>query len=54
MFDNKKKLLAYLYTFLTEDRQKKIKKNLLDRTRYITVVLEDMYKSHNVLNMKIV
>jgi tRNA (guanosine-2'-O-)-methyltransferase len=48
MLDKKKKLLAYLYSFLTEDRQKKIKKNLLDRTRYITVILEDMYQSHNV------
>ncbi len=48
MLDDKKNLLAYLYTFLTEDRQKKIKKNLLDRTRYITVLLEDMHQSHNV------
>ncbi len=47
MFDRKKELLAYLYGFLTKERQEKIKKNLFYRTRYITVILEDMYQSHN-------
>ncbi len=47
MLDRKKELLAYLYEFLTKDRQEKIRKNLFNRTRYITVILEDMYQSHN-------
>ena len=41
-------LLDYLYGFLSPNRQEKIKKNLINRTRYVTVILEDMHQSHNI------
>ncbi len=43
----KKKLLAYLQTFITDHRTEIIDKVLKNRTRYITVVLEDIYQTHN-------
>jgi tRNA (guanosine-2'-O-)-methyltransferase len=40
-------LIDYLSSFLTERRNSLIAKNLLHRTRYITIVLEDIYQPHN-------
>ncbi len=41
------KLLAYLQTFLTERRRNLFDKVLSERTRHITVVVEDVYQLHN-------
>jgi tRNA (guanosine-2'-O-)-methyltransferase len=41
-------LLAYLQTFLTDERQARFVDVLSQRTRRITVVLEDIYGSHNI------
>ena len=43
----KEKLMAYLQEFVTERRLQQIDHVLQNRTRYITVVLEDIYQSHN-------
>ena len=43
----KRKLLSYLEQFVTERRLHQIDQVLANRTRYITVVLEDIYQSHN-------
>lgn len=39
--------LAYLETFLTENRVQRFKKVLENRTNHITVVAEDVYQLHN-------
>ncbi len=44
---NDKQLLQYLEQFVTSERLKKINETLEYRTRHITVVLEDIYQSHN-------
>ncbi|MFB6340704.1 TrmH family RNA methyltransferase [Saccharicrinis sp. FJH62] len=41
------KLIQYLTQFLTEDRNAAIDRVLTERTRYITVVLEDIFQSQN-------
>ena len=43
----KEKLVKYLQQFVTERRRKLIDNVLQQRTRYITVVLEDIYQSQN-------
>lgn len=43
----KEKLVKYLQQFVTESRLQVIDRVLQQRTRYITVVLEDIYQSHN-------
>lgn len=43
----KEKLLRYLETFITERRSNLIDQVLNNRTRYLTVVLEDIYQTHN-------
>lgn len=43
-----RQLLAYLQTFLTPSRRSRFADVLNQRTRRITVVLEDMYGSHNI------
>ncbi|SMO72824.1 tRNA (guanosine-2'-O-)-methyltransferase [Saccharicrinis carchari] len=43
----KTQLLDYLSGHLTENRNALFDKVLKDRTRYLTVVLEDIYQSHN-------
>ena len=43
----KLQLLEYLRQFITEDRWETINKVLDRRTRYLTVVLEDIYQPHN-------
>src|SRR6056297_4138230 len=40
-------LLSYLSGFLTERRLARFHETLACRTRYITVVLEDIYQPHN-------
>jgi tRNA (guanosine-2'-O-)-methyltransferase len=40
-------LIAYLEQFVTSERLKKFDEVLQKRTRYLTVVLEDLYQSHN-------
>jgi tRNA (guanosine-2'-O-)-methyltransferase len=43
----KEKLLLYLEQFVTERRLQLINRIVAQRTRYITVVLEDVFQSHN-------
>lgn len=43
----KRDLIKYLSECITENRLKVINESLVKRTRYITVVLEDLYQSHN-------
>lgn len=40
-------LVAYLESFLTEARREKFNRNLQNRMRHLTVVLENVYQSHN-------
>ena len=40
-------LLAYLQSFLTDNRKRTFEKVLAQRTRHLTVVLEDIYQKHN-------
>jgi len=40
-------LLKYLQSYLTENRKVKFEKILAQRTRHLTVVLEDIYQKHN-------
>ena len=44
---NKKKLLKNLSEFVTEHKLKLFEDNINYRTKYITVVLEDIFQSHN-------
>jgi tRNA (guanosine-2'-O-)-methyltransferase len=41
------KLIEFLKELITEDRFNTFNKALSERTRYITVVLEDLFQSHN-------
>jgi len=43
----KKDLINYLSRFVTDNRNELFNRNLEQRTRYITVVLENLYQSHN-------
>lgn len=43
----KKELLSYLLKLITPNKQEKISQNVVQRTRYITVVLEDIFQPHN-------
>lgn len=45
--DNKRKLLNHLLGFASENKNTLFEKIIQYRTRYITVVLEDIYQSHN-------
>ena len=45
--DIKKALAAYLSGFMTDDRNRLFDRIIKHRTRYITVVLEDIYQPHN-------
>jgi len=42
-----KELIEYFKTFVTEQRLNKMEKILSERTRYLTVVLENIYQPHN-------
>ncbi|MGC9311598.1 MAG: TrmH family RNA methyltransferase [Sediminispirochaetaceae bacterium] len=41
------RLIAYLSSFVTSERLRKMRSVLAERTRYITVALEDIYQPHN-------
>ncbi|MFZ5953881.1 MAG: TrmH family RNA methyltransferase [Candidatus Dependentiae bacterium] len=43
----KQQLITYLYSFITPNKQEKIKQIINLRTRHITVVLEDIFQPHN-------
>jgi tRNA (guanosine-2'-O-)-methyltransferase len=43
----RRRLIAHLASFLTEARYRRMQEVLAERTRYITVVLEDIYQPHN-------
>lgn len=43
----REELVAYLREFITEERWETLNRVLNERTRHITVVLEDIYQSHN-------
>lgn len=43
-----KNLVDYLLGFITENKRKKFDLVLSQRTRHITVVMEDIYQAHNV------
>ena len=43
----KKELVEYLSGFITENRKKRFDEVIAQRTRHLTVVLEDIYQSHN-------
>jgi tRNA (guanosine-2'-O-)-methyltransferase len=43
----KEKYLEYLAGFITPERKRKIEEVSLKRTRYLTVVLEDIFQPHN-------
>ena len=45
--DGQKDILAYLSSFLTDRRNRTIERALDNRTRYLTVALEDIYQSQN-------
>jgi tRNA (guanosine-2'-O-)-methyltransferase len=45
--DERRHLIAHLSGFLTEARYEKMRSVLENRTRYLTVVLEDIYQPHN-------
>lgn len=42
-----KALLTYLQTYITDNKREKIDKVLAQRTRHVTVVLEDLFQQHN-------
>ncbi|NQV02677.1 MAG: RNA methyltransferase [Bacteroidia bacterium] len=44
---DKQRILAYLLTFISENKQQKFNENIRFRTRHITIVLEDIYQPHN-------
>lgn len=48
MTDDERRLLDYLQTFLTPRRRQRFDRVLAHRTRWITVVLEDLYDPHNI------
>lgn len=45
--DDDKVLLNYLGQFITENKKSVMERVLAERTRFITVVLEDIFKPHN-------
>lgn len=46
-YPDKLKLLAYLTEFITAERKQKFLDTIALRTRYLTIVLEDIYQPHN-------
>ena len=44
----RKKLIDYLETFVSDERKSTIQRVLGNRTRHITVVLEDLYQTQNI------
>jgi len=46
-YTRKVKLLGHLLDFITSERKARFSEVLAHRTRYITIILEDIYQSHN-------
>ncbi len=45
--EDKNKLRDYLFEFISENKKNLFEKNILNRTRHLTVVLENIYQPHN-------
>ncbi len=45
--DTRKKLLEFLSQFITDNKKQKIEEAIAHRTKHLTVVIEDIYQSHN-------
>lgn len=45
--ETKRRLLEFLETMITENRKRKFGEIVANRTRYITIVLEDIFQPHN-------
>ncbi|MCK5838440.1 MAG: RNA methyltransferase [Bacteroidales bacterium] len=45
--DTKRELLTYLQSFISKNKKSKFETNIENRTRFLTIVLEDIYQSHN-------
>lgn len=45
--NHKKELVDYLLTFVTEHKKERFAQVLNKRTRYVTLILEDIYQHHN-------
>ena len=45
--EQKKEMYTYLCNFVSDNKQTRINEIVLARTRYLTVVLEDIYQSQN-------
>ena len=46
-FDQKQQLYSFLSGFISENKKNKFEEIILQRTRYLTVVLEDIFQPHN-------
>lgn len=46
--EQKEKLTQYLLAFVSEHKQEIFAKNLFQRTRYLTIVLENVFQPHNI------
>ena len=44
----KKELIIYLSSFVTKDRIKLFEKKIKERSRHLTIVLEDVFQSRNI------
>jgi tRNA (guanosine-2'-O-)-methyltransferase len=47
MGSNKSALIEQLFAYVTENKREKMQAVIANRTRYITVVLEDLFQEHN-------
>jgi len=47
LLKDQQKLINYLTNFITPERRHKLESVLAQRTRYLTVILEDIHRSHN-------
>jgi tRNA (guanosine-2'-O-)-methyltransferase len=45
--DRKKEIFDHFTHYITPERKSKIEKNAAERTRYVTVALEDIFQAHN-------
>lgn len=45
--EQKQQLYSYLSEFISENKKNKFEEIILQRTRYVTVVLEDIFQPHN-------
>ena len=45
--DVKNKLLSYFFEYITQNKKDKIGEAITNRTRYVTVVLEDVFQPYN-------